>query len=151
MTALAISLLSLGACATLTRSEHATWTVNSSPQGAGVTTSSGYQCPTTPCSLLVRRNHNFSATLTLPGYQPETVQVTPTLGPQGGIALFGNAIIGGVIGAGIDFYTGAALDPSPNGRTFGFWDVTGAGTSTAPGVEKSTGLPFGCTVDPFRM
>ena len=144
------ALLLLAACATVTRSEHASWSVNSAPQGAEVRTSSGDECPTTPCSILVRRNEPFSATLTLQGYRPETVRVTPTVSPEGGLAFLGNAVIGGVLGAGIDLYTGAALDPSPNGKTIVLTSV-GALADKAPSAgyrwTASAGVPAveGCT------
>ncbi len=111
-----------------------------------MTTSSGYQCATTPCRILVRRKDHFAATLTLPGYEPKTVQVTPQVSAQGGLAFLGNAMIGGVLGAGIDLYTGAMLDPSPNGQTVALTRYDAAAqTEPPPDVAQvaltSTDLP----------
>ncbi len=120
-----------------------------------MTTSSGYQCSTTPCRIVVRRKDHFAATLTLPGYEPKTVQVTPQVSPQGGLAFLGNAIIGGVIGAGIDLYTGAALDPSPNGQTVVLTRYDAAAqTEPAPDVAQvaltSADLPPAAAPQPDR-
>jgi hypothetical protein len=84
------------------------------PAGAEVKTSGGGYCPTTPCSLTVSRKQPFSATLSMPGYLPQTIQVEPTVKVEGGVAFLGNAVIGGLIGMGVDLWSGAPFDPSPN-------------------------------------
>jgi len=112
---LTVSLLSLGACATVLRGRDADWSVSSIPAGAEVTTSNGGHCEMTPCTLSVERKTSFSATLSMPGYQPQTIQVDPKVKFAGGAAFLGNALIGGALGAVVDVWTGAPLDPSPNG------------------------------------
>lgn len=109
-------LLCVGACATVLRGRDADWMVSSVPAGAEVKTSNGRHCATTPCSFSVSRKKSFSATVSMPGYLPQTVQVGPKVELAGGAAFLGNAVIGGLIGATVDVWTGAPLDPEPNGK-----------------------------------
>lgn len=106
--------LSLCACATVTRGTNTAWEVDSDPQGARVETTNGYFCETTPCSIRMPRRSEFVATLTLDGYQPARVSVTNKVGTGGGAAMAGNALVGGLIGAGVDVGSGAMLDLTPN-------------------------------------
>ena len=50
----------------------------------------------------------------MPGYLPATIQIEPTVKVEGGVAFLGNAVLGGLIGMGVDLWTGAPFDPSPN-------------------------------------
>lgn len=52
--------------------------------------------------------------LTLEGYQLATVTVTNKVSTGGGVAMAGNVLVGGILGAGIDAGTGAMLDLTPN-------------------------------------
>lgn len=54
-------------------------------------------------------------TVSKPGYVPQTVKVESKIGGTGGTAMAGNAILGGVIGLGVDAGTGAynSLYPNP--------------------------------------
>jgi hypothetical protein len=106
--------LTLPACATVTRGTNTAWEVTSSPSGAHVTTSNGYQCQATPCSIRMPRRSEFIATLTLEGHDPATVTVTNKVATGGGVAMAGNVVLGGIIGAGVDAGTGAMLDLTPN-------------------------------------
>jgi hypothetical protein len=112
--ALTAATLSLGACATVTRGSDVAWEVKSTPPGADVKTSNGMSCSPTPCSIKMPRKDKFTATLTKPGYKPAQVIVTNRIAGNGGVALAGNVLIGGIIGVGIDAVTGAALDLTPN-------------------------------------
>ena len=53
-----------------------TLTIESEPPGAEAKTSLGQNCRT-PCQLQVQPGGEFSVTLTLSGYQPQTVLVRP--------------------------------------------------------------------------
>jgi len=108
--------MALAGCATVTRSPSANWTVSSYPEGAEVTSSNGNYCKATPCSFRVARKEPFTATVSKAGYEPSTVNVTPTLKPWGAVAFAGNAVVGGLIGIGVDAWTGSMLDPSHNGE-----------------------------------
>lgn len=86
----------------------------SDPPGAQVTTTKGYACPLTPCSIKVDRSDEFDATISKPGYVAQVVQVRTKVTGSGGASFAGNVLAGGVIGMGVDAATGAALDHTPN-------------------------------------
>ena len=113
---LAVAGLALAGCATITRSPSTDWKVSSMPEGAEVSTSNGIHCDATPCSFHVRRKTAFSATVNMPGYEPQTLTVIPTMEPLGGLALAGNVVIGGLPGIVTDVWTGSILDLSNNGQ-----------------------------------
>jgi len=108
------AILSLPACATVTRGTNTAWEVTSTPSGARVETSNGHMCAATPCSIKMPRRSEFVATLTLSGYQPATITVTNKIATGGGVAMAGNVLVGGIIGAGVDAGSGAMLDLTPN-------------------------------------
>ncbi len=107
-------LLGLTACATITRGTNTAWEVNANPPGAKVTTSNGFYCDSTPCSLKMPRKSEFTATIAKPGYKTLTVRVTNKVSGGGGAAMAGNVLVGGIIGAGVDASSGAMLDLTPN-------------------------------------
>ncbi|VXC97899.1 conserved exported hypothetical protein [Oceanicaulis sp. 350] len=108
------SALALGACGTITRGSNDTWEVSTTPIGASVQTSNGYSCDSTPCAIKMPRRSEFVATITRDGYEDATVNVTHQVSGQGGAAMAGNVLVGGIIGAGIDASTGAMHDLTPN-------------------------------------
>jgi membrane-bound inhibitor of C-type lysozyme len=103
----------LGACATVTRGTTNQLQIESEPSGAQVKTSLGQSC-NTPCTLTVNRKDEFSVTYSKPGYANETVQVKTQIAGAGAAGLVGNAIVGGVIGIGVDVITGSTLEHTPN-------------------------------------
>ncbi len=105
---------SLAACATVTRGSEDAWVINREPSGAKVETTNGHQCPATPCAIKLKRKSEFTATLTKPGYKPATVQVTHKTAGAGAAGVAGNVLVGGVIGLGVDLYSGASQDLVPN-------------------------------------
>jgi hypothetical protein len=60
------------------------------------------------------RKSRFTAKISKPGYKTVTVVVTNKLSGAGGAGFVGNALVGGVIGAGVDVASGAMLDLTPN-------------------------------------
>lgn len=104
----------LGACGSIVRGTSEPISFVSEPPGAAMTTNMGYACPATPCSLEVARSDEFDATFTKPGYRPQTVPVRTRIAGKGAASFAGNVIAGGVIGMGVDAYTGAAMDHTPN-------------------------------------
>lgn len=108
------AVMMLPACATVTRGTKTAWEVTSTPSGARVETSNGFQCAATPCSIKMPRKSEFIATLSMPGYSPATITVTNRVATGGGVAMAGNVLVGGLIGAGVDAGTGAMLDLTPN-------------------------------------
>ena len=105
---------SLAACATVTRGSEDAWVINSEPAGAKVETTNGHQCQATPCAIKMKRKSEFTATVTKSGYKPATVQVTHKTAGAGAAGVAGNVLVGGVIGLGVDLYSGASQDLVPN-------------------------------------
>jgi hypothetical protein len=104
----------LGACATITRGTTTQFTVESSPPAAQVKTSTGFNCEATPCTFKMPRKEKFVVTVSKAGYKTATLQIGTKLAGAGAAGFVGNAVLGGVIGAGVDVASGATLDLSPN-------------------------------------
>ncbi len=109
-----VASLSLGGCATITRSEHDTWTVKTTPGSAAVKTTNGFSCDATPCTFRMLRKSEFDVTITKPGYKSWTGHVTHKVSGGGGAGMAGNVLVGGLIGVAIDANSGAMLDLTPN-------------------------------------
>jgi hypothetical protein len=107
-----VAVSALSGCATVMRGTKQSYTIASSPAGADVSLSIGPKC-TTPCKLKLKRNKPFVATFTKQGYQPLEAKVDTKF--NGGGAVAGNLILGGIIGAGVDASNGSlnTLTPSP--------------------------------------
>lgn len=104
----------VGACGSITRGTTEKMAFLTEPPGALMTTTKGYACPATPCSLDVDRSDEFDVTFTKPGYQPQMVPVRTKVAGTGAAGFAGNLLAGGVIGMGVDAATGAAMDHTPN-------------------------------------
>ncbi len=102
-------------CATITRGVHDKLSVTSEPSGANVALSTGEKGVTPATFVKMRRTDPFLVTVSKPGFVPQTVTVQSKIGGTGGTAMAGNALIGGVIGLGVDAGTGAynSLYPNP--------------------------------------
>lgn len=105
---------SLAACATITRGTTDSWSVNSTPSGAAVKTSTGFACDQTPCTFRMPRKSEFDVTVAKAGFKEWRGHVGTRMAGGGGAGFVGNAILGGVIGAGVDVASGAMLNLSPN-------------------------------------
>ncbi|CAO4156050.1 translation initiation factor 2 [Methylorubrum extorquens] len=112
--ATALVAVSLAACGSVTRGTTELIAFTSEPPGAAVATTTSRYCATTPCSLDVPRSEEFDVTFTMPGFQPQTVPVRTKLAGAGAAGFAGNVLAGGDIGMGVDAYTGAAMDHTPN-------------------------------------
>ena len=106
--------LSVPACATMTRGTTQQFTVESTPPGAHVTTSNGFECVSTPCTFRMSRKDGFNVTVSKDGYVSQTVEVTSSMSGAGGAALAGNVLVGGIIGGAVDASSGALNDLKPN-------------------------------------
>lgn len=107
--------LALTSCATITRGTTDTFTVNTVPSGARVETSLGLTCSSTPCTFPdVRRNAEFTVTITKDGYQTWTGSVTHRTAGGGAAGMAGNVVFGGLIGVAVDSTNGATQDLVPN-------------------------------------
>ena len=110
---LALFVLFLSGCATVTRSSYERFVIETEPEGAEVKLSSGEIC-ITPCNLLKKRNEPFSCHIEKSGFESLEISIESKVAGAGAAGFAGNAAIGGVIGAGVDIYSGAALGLYPN-------------------------------------
>jgi hypothetical protein len=100
-------------CASITRGSNQAFTVSTQPSGAEIRFSNGFAC-TSPCTINIARRPGFSVTASKEGYRSVTTAVTSGISGSGGTAGAGNILLGGVIGIGVDSYTGAMNELSPN-------------------------------------
>lgn len=112
--AAALVAAGVGACGSITRGTTEKMAFLTEPPGAQMTTTKGYACPATPCSLEVDRSDEFDVTFVKPGYRPQVIPVRTKIAGTGAAGFAGNILAGGVIGMGVDAATGAALDHTPN-------------------------------------
>ena len=106
--------MSLPACATVTRGSSQQFSVQSTPPGAQVSTSNGFECQATPCTFRMPRKDAFRITVSKDGYVAQTHDITSSVSGAGGTAMAGNILIGGIIGGAIDATSGAMNDLKPN-------------------------------------
>ena len=140
---LAVLTAVLGGCATVTRGTEEQFTVTSTPPGAEARTSTGFTCASTPCTFKMPRKDSFVVTVSKDGYTPIETQITPHVAGTGGAAFVGNALIGGVIGAGLDIYSGATMDLGPNPLNVTLVSVNAKTTPPAPvaATPAATSVP----------
>lgn len=110
---IAILLVAMAGCATVTRGTTVSLQVESEPSGADIKLSTG-QTGTTPSSFKVQRDESLTVTISKPGYETATVQVTSQIADAGAVGMAGNVVVGGIIGAGVDAVTGATKELKPN-------------------------------------
>ncbi|MFP5330173.1 MAG: PEGA domain-containing protein [Alphaproteobacteria bacterium] len=103
----------LPACATITRGTSQKFAIESVPSQADVKLSTGQTC-VTPCTLTLKRKSQFKVTVSKEGYKTEERDVHGKVKGGGAAGVAGNVIFGGVIGAGVDVASGAALSLEPN-------------------------------------
>ena len=103
----------LAGCATITRGTTSQVQIMSDPPNAEARTSMGHTC-VTPCTLQFGRRDEFVVTITKAGFHPEEVKVNTRVAGAGVAGFAGNAVLGGVIGAGVDVASGATLEHCPN-------------------------------------
>ena len=113
---MALALIApLAACATITRGTTQAFTVESDPAGATVEMSNGMHCDATPCTFAhLRRNAEFTVTVSKEGYRTSTHNVTHQVSGGGAAGMAGNVLVGGIIGAVVDGSSGAMNDLVPN-------------------------------------
>jgi len=111
---LVCAALSLSACATITRGSNQQFSIESTPPGARVSTSNGFQCAATPCSFRMPRKDAFRATVSLDGYVTQEHEIKTGMSGNGAAGLAGNVIFGGIVGGVVDANSGALNDLKPN-------------------------------------
>lgn len=110
---LAISYMLITGCATVTRGTTEVLIIESFPSGAVARLSNGKIC-ITPCSLTLSRKESLNITFEKDGYESASAMVTSGISGEGGAGIAGNVLVGGVLGIGIDSYSGAAKSLTPN-------------------------------------
>lgn len=95
-------------CATITTGRTQKVSFDSDPQEATVKLSSGYT-GVTPCSFDLLRKKEHVAKISKDGYKTAVVHIKKTLSG----ATAGNAIVGGIIGIGVDAMSGACFKLVP--------------------------------------
>ena len=106
--------LFLVSCGSLTRGGKEVLEIKTNPSGARVETSNNMMCSSTPCGLKMSRKSEIQVKIIKKGCKPVTVSVTNQVANVGAASMAGNVILGGVIGAGVDVYTGASKELKPN-------------------------------------
>lgn len=104
----------LSSCGSITRGTEESVTITSEPADAKISTSTGQHCPSSPCTLTIKRKTEFTAYAEKPGYEKGSVEIKTKVSGGGAAGVAGNILVGGVIGIGVDTATGAALDHYPN-------------------------------------
>jgi hypothetical protein len=111
----AVLAAGVSGCATVTRGSSTAFTVETTPSGAAVETSLGLKCDMTPCTFgKVKRESEFTVTVSKAGYKTGTYSVTHKTSGSGGAGMAGNVLVGGLIGGIIDGNNGSTQDLVPN-------------------------------------
>jgi PEGA domain-containing protein len=115
LVAAAIVLPCLG-CASISRGTTENISITSTPAGATAELS-GLDNPTacvTPCVVVAKRSADITVTINKPGYEQQVIPLTKEIPGAGAAGFAGNVLVGGLVGMGVDAYTGAAQDHKPN-------------------------------------
>jgi len=108
---LPLLILSLSACATVTRGSNTEFVVQTIPAGATVTTDlpqnrdnneqvEYFACSPTPCSITLPRRSDFNVMITLAGHQPFTYAITKEYNKQAIKKDTKAAVVAGSVAAG---------------------------------------------------
>lgn len=134
--------LSLPACATVTRGSSQEFTVQSTPPGARVRTSNGFECASTPCTFRMQRKTAFTATFEMDGYVTQTREVESKMAGAGAAGMAGNILVGGIVGGIVDANSGAMNDLTPNPLLVTLQTPAEQAANPAPtGTTATTGAP----------
>lgn len=100
-------------CATLTFGTEQDFVINSDPEGANVVLSTGQIC-VTPCTLKLKRKHSFDVKLKSECHKTAWASVVSEWAGTGIAGMTGNVLIGGLVGIGVDSFSGATKHLVPN-------------------------------------
>lgn len=131
---LAAAVISLSACATITRGTSETFKVITTPSAAAVALSTGERC-TSPCALKLKRKIEFTVTATKDGYQPATAKIESKIKGGGVAGAAGNLVFGGIIGGVVDGSNGSMRDLTPNPLYMTLQPIIGALNAIVPMAE----------------
>jgi len=105
---LAIVALTCSSCATVVNGLSQDIPISSHPPGAVVSVD-GEQYGRTPLRVNLKRNKSHSVSASLEGYRTEHARIKPSLSGW----VFGNVLLGGLIGFGVDLISGGAFKLNP--------------------------------------
>jgi hypothetical protein len=131
----------LPSCATVIRGTEQKYAITSTPPGANVDMTTGISCRT-PCQLKMKRKTNFFATVSMPGFESQTFEVKSSASTGGGFGFAGNALLGGVIGAGVDLSNGSTKTLVPNRIDATLVRVASSAASLAPQTPAGPVAPL---------
>lgn len=97
-----------GGCATIVQGTTQEVSFVTTPPGATVTLNDG-RVLTTPGKFELKRNTDYIATVSMPGYNQQVIPISSVL--SGWLA--GNFLFGGLIGGAVDLASGAAYSLTP--------------------------------------
>jgi hypothetical protein len=100
--------VNLAACATLIHGTRQEVSISSTPSGASVSID-GASRGTTPFVAQLARNHSHLVKIEMPGYAPYEATLSHRLSGW----IFGNVLIGGLIGIGVDVVSGGMYTLTP--------------------------------------
>ncbi len=137
---LAVAVISLSACATITRGTKETFKVVTTPTAAAVALSTGERC-TSPCALKLKRKTEFTVTATKDGYSPATAKIQSKIKGGGVAGAAGNIVFGGIIGGVVDGSNGSMRDLTPNPLYLTLQPLTGALDTAVPVAAVAAEAP----------
>lgn len=100
-------------CATVTRGTSEVLVIETEPSGASARLSNG-MVGTTPTSFKIPRKGRVHVTIIKQGYEVVEVDVHTQVAGAGAAGMAGNVLVGGLIGVGIDSFSGGMLEHKPN-------------------------------------
>ena len=129
--------VSLMGCATVLRGTSTKFQITTVPPGASVQTNNGFSCKATPCNFRMSRKDSFDVTVSMDGYESQTVRVKSRASTEGVVMMTGgNFLIGGVIGSAVDVADGATNRLVPNPLNVVLVKKDAAATSGASGTQS---------------
>lgn len=135
-TLLSFSLILLFSnCATIIHGSRQTMVITCEPRVADVFLD-GSQIGQTPLTTHLTRAHNHKIRVSLDGYMPYEVDLKRRLDGW----IFGNVLIGGLIGIGIDAATGSMFHLTPKDIYPELKLRAAAGTTSGPGAAGSVSM-----------
>jgi len=109
---LAIALIATG-CASSNRSDNERFRIESIPEQATATLSTGESC-LTPCHFDLPRSDDFRVTISKEGYTPVTKTIRSVKSETGGAPASASVSLGGLINVPIGPQAGKSYDLEPN-------------------------------------
>ncbi|MFK8030728.1 MAG: PEGA domain-containing protein [Gammaproteobacteria bacterium] len=111
---LAIAVLPvIAGCASSNRTQNERFKIESTPDNALATLSTGETC-LTPCHFDLPRADDFSVTISKEGYRPYTRKIRSVKSETGGSPVSTSVSLGGIISVPVGPQTGSSYDLEPN-------------------------------------